>query len=43
MTFWKEAETTGDWTSQRARVLQTLVHPEHLGRAFQVLVQARTA
>jgi SAM-dependent MidA family methyltransferase len=43
MQFWKEAEAAGEWTRRRARELQTLVHPEHLGRAFQVLVQARTA
>ena len=31
----------GEWTSVRARQLQTLTHPEHLGRAFRVLVQTR--
>ncbi len=30
-----------EWSSPRARQLQTLVHPEHLGRAFRVLVQSR--
>lgn len=30
----------GDWTSERTRQFQTLTHPEHLGRAFRVLVQA---
>jgi SAM-dependent MidA family methyltransferase len=29
------------WTSAQARQFQTLVHPEHLGRAFRVLVQSR--
>ena len=29
------------WTSARARQFQTLTHPEHLGRAFKVLVQSR--
>jgi SAM-dependent MidA family methyltransferase len=29
------------WTPERARQLQTLVHPEHLGRAFRVLIQSR--
>ena len=29
------------WTSARARQFQTLTHPEHLGRAFRVLVQSR--
>jgi SAM-dependent MidA family methyltransferase len=28
------------WTSSHTRQFQTLVHPEHLGRAFRVLVQA---
>jgi len=32
---------TFDWTPARARQLQTLTHPEHLGRAFRVLVQSR--
>ena len=31
----------GEWTSKHARQLQTLIHPEHLGRAFRVLVQSR--
>jgi SAM-dependent MidA family methyltransferase len=31
----------GEWTSARTRQFQTLTHPEHLGRAFQVLVQSR--
>jgi SAM-dependent MidA family methyltransferase len=26
-----------EWTAQRTRQFQTLVHPEHLGRAFKVL------
>ena len=26
-----------EWTSERTRQFQTLVHPEHLGRTFQVL------
>jgi SAM-dependent MidA family methyltransferase len=30
----------GEWTAQRVRQLQVLTHPEHLGRPFQVLVQA---
>ena len=28
-----------DWNAPRARQFQTLTHPEHLGRAFRVLVQ----
>jgi SAM-dependent MidA family methyltransferase len=31
----------GEWTSARGRQFQTLTHPEHLGRAFQALVQSR--
>jgi SAM-dependent MidA family methyltransferase len=30
-----------DWNAARARQFQTLTHPEHLGRAFRVLVQSR--
>jgi SAM-dependent MidA family methyltransferase len=39
--FWAEAEPQGLWTAQRNRELQTLIHPEHLGRAFRVLEQSR--
>ncbi|MEK7781506.1 MAG: SAM-dependent methyltransferase [Verrucomicrobiota bacterium] len=39
--FWAEAEQQGEWTAQRNREFQTLIHPEHLGRAFRVLVQSR--
>ncbi|MBI4657959.1 MAG: SAM-dependent methyltransferase [Verrucomicrobia bacterium] len=31
----------GAWNPQRVRQFQTLTHPEHLGRSFQVLVQSR--
>jgi SAM-dependent MidA family methyltransferase len=31
----------GKWTPGRTRQFQTLTHPEHLGRTFRVLVQAR--
>jgi len=31
-----------DWSAPRARQFQTLTHPEHLGRAFRVLVQSRS-
>lgn len=31
----------GDWNASRTRQFQTLTHPEHLGRAFHVLVQSR--
>ena len=36
-----EEGTAGDWTPARRRQFQTLTHPEHLGRAFRVLVQSR--
>ncbi|MGC3956826.1 MAG: SAM-dependent methyltransferase [Verrucomicrobiota bacterium] len=39
--FWPEAQQAGRWSSKQARELQTLMHPEHLGRAFRVLVQTR--
>jgi SAM-dependent MidA family methyltransferase len=39
--FWPEAERRSAWTSERSREFQTLVHPEHLGRAFRILVQSR--
>jgi SAM-dependent MidA family methyltransferase len=29
------------WSAKQTRQLQTLTHPEHLGRAFRVLVQSR--
>jgi SAM-dependent MidA family methyltransferase len=31
----------GEWNSSRTRQFQTLTHPEHLGRAFRVVVQSR--
>jgi SAM-dependent MidA family methyltransferase len=36
---WEAEGSFGDWTAQRTRQFQTLTHPEHLGRAFRVLVQ----
>lgn len=39
--YWPEADGRGDWSAERSREFQTLIHPEHLGRAFRVLVQAR--
>jgi SAM-dependent MidA family methyltransferase len=41
--LWKDTAPTPGWTSEKTRVFQTLSHPEHLGRAFQVLVQSRDA
>jgi len=37
----KNQDVFGEWTPARARQFQTLTHPEHLGRAFRVLVQSR--
>ena len=34
-------KTFGEWNPSRTRQFQTLTHPEHLGRAFRVLVQSR--
>ncbi|HEX5400241.1 MAG TPA: SAM-dependent methyltransferase [Verrucomicrobiae bacterium] len=36
-----KAGALGGWTPKLARQFQTLTHPEHLGRAFRVLVQSR--
>jgi SAM-dependent MidA family methyltransferase len=30
-----------EWTAKRTKQFQTLTHPDHLGRAFQVLIQSR--
>ncbi|MBE0545330.1 MAG: SAM-dependent methyltransferase [Verrucomicrobia bacterium] len=38
---WEEGSGFGLWTPDRTRQFQTLTHPEHLGRAFRVVVQAR--
>jgi SAM-dependent MidA family methyltransferase len=38
---WAAEASFGNWTAQRIRQFQTLTHPDHLGRAFRVLVQAR--
>ena len=35
------AESPSSWTLRQLRQFQTLIHPEHLGRAFRVLVQKR--
>ncbi len=36
-----KVDLLGEWTPARTRQFQTLTHPEHLGRAFRVLVQSR--
>ena len=38
---WKARSVFGDWTPDLARQFQTLTHPEHLGRRFRALIQAR--
>lgn len=38
---WKNERPFGKWTAAHTRQFQTLTHPEHLGRAFRVLIQAR--
>ncbi len=39
--IWRAPETFGGWTAAHTRQFQTLTHPEHLGRPFRALVQAR--
>ena len=34
-------KTFGKWDANRTRQFQTLTHPDHLGRAFRVLIQSR--
>jgi SAM-dependent MidA family methyltransferase len=36
-----KTKSLGEWSAKKARQFQTLTHPEHLGRAFRVLVQSR--
>ena len=36
-----DEDSLGKWTPERTRQFQTLIHPEHLGRSFRVLVQSR--
>jgi SAM-dependent MidA family methyltransferase len=38
---WRDDSGFGPWTPEHTRQFQTLTHPDHLGRAFRVLVQAR--
>jgi SAM-dependent MidA family methyltransferase len=37
----QRGQNFGEWNARRTRQFQTLTHPEHLGRAFRVLVQSR--
>jgi SAM-dependent MidA family methyltransferase len=39
--MWQDPAAAGGWTPAQTRQFQTLTHPEHLGRAFRVLVQSR--
>jgi SAM-dependent MidA family methyltransferase len=39
--IFKAPDTFGEWSPKQSRQLQTLIHPDHLGRAFRVLVQSR--
>ena len=41
--IWKNPGVFGEWTPAQTRQFQTLTHPQHLGRAFRVLVQSRQA
>lgn len=36
-----KTKSLGNWGAKQTRQFQTLTHPEHLGRAFRVLVQSR--
>lgn len=38
---WHPSSRFGEWSAAQKRQFQTLVHPEHLGRAFRVLIQSR--
>ncbi len=39
--FWREPARNGSWTASQCRKFKTLIHPQHLGRAFRVLLQSR--
>ncbi len=39
--IFQRTDSFGKWDASRLRQFQTLTHPEHLGRAFRVLVQSR--
>jgi SAM-dependent MidA family methyltransferase len=39
--IFKNPKSFGEWGVKQNREFQTLTHPEHLGRAFRVLVQSR--
>lgn len=39
--IFKQSGSFAEWTPKQSRQLQTLTHPDHLGRAFRVLVQSQ--
>jgi SAM-dependent MidA family methyltransferase len=39
--IFKQPPSFGEWGPKQTRQLQSLTHPEHLGRAFRVLIQSR--
>jgi len=39
--IFKQPDTFGEWSPKQSRQFQTLSHPDHLGRAFRVLIQSR--
>jgi SAM-dependent MidA family methyltransferase len=39
--IWREENGVNRWTPDRRRQFQTLIHPQHLGRKFRVLIQSR--
>ena len=41
--IWQEGSPARRWTPAQFRQFKTLTHPEHLGSAFQALVQSRSA
>jgi SAM-dependent MidA family methyltransferase len=39
--IFQNPESFGEWGAKQNRQFQTLTHPEHLGRAFRVLIQSK--
>jgi len=39
--IFQQPPSFGEWAPKQTRQFQTLTHPEHLGRAFRLLVQSR--
>ncbi len=38
---WEDKKNSNGWSADQRRQFQTLIHPEHLGRNFRVLIQSR--